>query len=208
MSLDLGISSSVRAVSGTGAWWITAGGRSLTRLEGGDVLQWPESHLFVLNEETGHLMVDGSLGTFAHAWPSWGRAKGESLAGFLSKVGFDYFMTKAARQPWTEVDVPASIMSMRRTTLKERRAAWIERAAAREIWDDLAELDEQMMEGELLHALTSSGVLYDTFVADGGPPFVRRTVGTARRFWDEVWPTFRTQVLVPLAEERPIDRAA
>lgn len=209
MGMDLGFSSSIVEIHGTRTWRISVGDTRLTALEDGDILHWPEYHLFVMDETTGHLMVDGSFGTFAHAWPSWGRAKGQSLAAFLLTLRFDYFMAKAARQPWSEVDVRASILSMRREVLDERRKGYFEAAPTREVWDDLKDLDFDMTEGELTRAVWESGPLYDRFFADGGPSFVRRDVTLARRFWNEVWEAFRDKVLKPMVErERALAIAA
>lgn len=199
MGINLGPHNVVREVPGPRTYEVTTGDRYLRNLENGEIGYLPERHVIMIDETTGRVMIDGGYGTFAYCWPSYGRGD-TSLHAFLWSLGFDYFMNKASTKPYMEADIPATFASMKRDLLRDRRRGDFEKDKARVIWDILVEdLHEHMTEHEFTETLLRDGTLYEHY-CDGGPHIVTRENGAMRRFWDEVWETFRREVLASHAE--------
>jgi hypothetical protein len=194
-SLPIGPHQSVEETSPTRTYEVVTGDRYLHGLEDGAIRCWPDRHVFMLNEETGDIVITGDRGTFVGHWSLQMRG-GKSLASFLADLNFDYFMKKTAKQPYMVADIDATIGRMRRDLLKDRRDGGIEKAVARDIWEtmDLC-LDPGQGREEFEAAVYGDGTLYERF-SDGGLHVVEVEHAGTRIFWDEVWSVFRRDVLL------------
>lgn len=207
-SIDLGRHDIVREVQGPKTYEVKSGRRFLHGLEDGEIRYMPERHTIMVNEATGQIMIDGGYGTFAYCWPSYGRGEGRSLHGFLHGLSFDYFMNKAATQPYMVADIPATYEQLRREVLTERRKGWIEKDHAKRLWDAIEDaLSPSMSETEFVRAMWDDKDLYD-HCCDGGPSLKMVEHQGMRNFWDQVWTPFREQVLSTWAEADRVNREA
>lgn len=193
MSLFVGPYLNIVEAAGPRAYEVRNGRRYLTALEGGEVRCWPEYHLILIDERTGYLTIEGGYGTFAYGWPSVARGA-ESLHSFLYKLHFAYFMGKAAKQPYMVADLDATITSLQRELLADRRCQYLEKREARDLWDHLEDADHDSAD-ELVRSLyRDSGW---SARLDCSDPSVMIEHPGMRRFWDEVWTPFAQEVLRP-----------
>jgi hypothetical protein len=194
-AMDLGRFDRVTEVQGPRAYEVRTGKRYLHGLEDGEVRHWPEYHLFVLDERTGSIMIEGGYGTFSYGWASRGRDC--SLHAFLYDLDFDYFMKKASKTPHMVFDGQRTIDGMRSYVIEARKEGALTRREAADIWFDIDhEIDGCTHdEQEFWRAFERCGsALHDLF-CDGGPSIRTKEHAGMRRFWDEVWQAFRGQVL-------------
>lgn len=205
--LAIGPHQSVREPSGTEMYEILTGDRYLHGLEDGDVRCFLERHVFILNDETGDILVSGDHGTFAGRWTERMRG-GRTLKRFLASVSFDYFMTKTSAKPHEVADIDATIEHMRREVLRDRRRGHIDRKRAADVWRAIAdELDAGQNEDEFVRAIYDDADLYRYFM-DGDPPYIARVPhGGLMNFWNNVWSVFRKDVLLR-REDEGVDQAA
>lgn len=207
-NLPLGRHDVVAILPSTTTHRVTTGTRHLDALEDGQVRYWSEVHVFMVNHDTGHVVVDGTYGTFAHAWPEDHRGKGVSLARHLMRMDFDQFMRKASTRPHMEADLEATLAEMRKDMLRDRRDGDLDKERARLLWDLLRyDLEDAEDERSFIEAVYADRDLYEHY-CDGDQPCIRRReVPVLRRFWDEVWEAFRNQVLWPMVEAEAATRS-
>lgn len=194
-ALDLGHHDRVTEVQGPRAYEVRTGKRYLHGLEDGEVRHWPEYHLFVLDERTGSIMIEGGYGTFSYGWTSRGRDC--SLHAFLYDLDFDYFMKKASKTPHMVFDGDTTIAKMRGDVIQARKDGDLTKAQAADIWFDIEHYVEgcTFNENEFYLAFGRAGSELQHFFCDGGPRLYTKEHSGMRRFWDEVWQLFREQVL-------------
>lgn len=213
MALDLGRHDRVTEVAGPRAYEVRTGARYLHGLEDGEIRHWPEYHLFIVDERTGSLMIEGGYGTFSYAWPNRAR-DGESLHAFLYDLDFDYFMGKASKQPHRVNDDKRTLRELKVDLLKRRReeGSWSggqwTKDVVREMWDDLLGWESDYRGDDLVRKLFEDGA-WSEFLDYSDPSYTKEHPGL-RRFWDEVWATFRRQVLrehwLDHVKRRPLPR--
>lgn len=111
----------------------------ITRTEGG---KYRERSLFTMDEATGLFMAESPYGTFSYYWSPANR--GENLYQFIAGLDFDYFMGKAAKQDYRELDIERTLAGYRRDVIQERRQ-WssLTKEQAREVWDALRALEAE-----------------------------------------------------------------
>jgi hypothetical protein len=192
MSIHVGPYFDCREAEGPKAYEVRNGQRFLSALEDGKVQCWPEYHLILIDERTGNLLIEGGYGTFSYGWSRSGR-DGESLHSFLYDLDFDYFMKKAAKQPYRVIDLDATVKGLRKDLLRERHDGSYTRDEAREMWETL-EAAEGYGSG-LVDRLCEDGQ-WSEFL-DYSDPSVMVDHPRMRRFWDEVWTPFAEAVLRP-----------
>lgn len=196
-SMNVGRRDVCSATLASETYAISTGTIHLHGLEDGELRRWSDHHIVTLSEETGLVVAHGDFGTYAHSWPPSHRP-GRTLHEFLAGITFDQFMTKASTAPHMRADIAATVATMRRELIAERRADTISRADARNLWtliaDDLEHLDD---ENAFIEAIWRDRDLTRHYY-DGDPPYVARVPKEiAVRFWNEVWETLRRDVLLP-----------
>jgi hypothetical protein len=151
-----------------------------------DVRAGRERSTIMIDEQSGLVLIESDYGAYAYHWPPAHRV--EDIFTFLAHLDFDYFMNKAAKQPWREIDLRKTIDHHRRTVRGERWQRDITKEEARDRWDALdgllaeapATIDEFLRLWHEPHALYSW--LYGADVA-----IVSRNTFAARYFWDVIW---------------------
>jgi hypothetical protein len=198
--LAVGLHTDVCEVAPSKTYRIVTGERYLQSLEDGTIRCWPDTHVFIINDETGDILIDGDRGTYAYCWPASVRG-GRTLRTFLAELSFGYFMTKAAKQPHMVDDIDATITKMKREVLRDRRDGDLDLKKAREIWNLIEDvLDPGQDRREFERALYDDAVLYERY-CDGGVSIIQVEHPGTRAFWDEAWATFRRDVLLADAGE-------
>lgn len=153
-------------------------------------------HTITIDDRTGALTIDGSYGTFAYRWTSYGQDRGVTLHEFLYDLDFDYFMNKASKQPYRIPDWKSTKKDMLSRVLEERRARELTKDDARYLFDLTVSAFERdpLSEGDFYSAFEDYK-LYDFFMSDGGYNFRTMVHPGMQNFWDEVWLPFCTTVL-------------
>lgn len=197
--IDLGVKTSAYEVQGPRAYQVTRRHPRLHGLEDGEIRDWPETCLFIIDERTGQVMIEGGYGTFSYMWHARGRGEKESLHAFLYDLGFDYFMGKAAKEPVRIYDPERTQREMVKELLRDRWERNLDRDEARDLYETLA------------HACAAHGhvdaerqfvsYLYEDTAwsrrLDCSDPTWTRENPRLRTFWDEFWRPFCQQILRP-----------
>lgn len=193
MSMFVGPYLNIAEAQGPRAYEVRTGRKYLTALEGGDVRCWPEYHLILVDERTGHLTVEGGYGTFAYGWPNVARGP-ESLHSFLYDLEFDYFMGKASKQPYRIVDLDATMERLKRDLIRDRREGWLDKKEARDLWHGLECGGDNDSRSFVESLMRESGWCARLDYSD---PSVMIDHPGMRNFWNEVWRPFAEEVLRP-----------
>jgi hypothetical protein len=152
----------------------------------GQIRCWRERARFSIDDASGLVQAETEYGTFSYYWPPAYRS--EDLFTFLADLDFDYFMNKAAKQPYRVLDLNRTIASFRREIIRERREGWMERDVARDRWEGLDRLEgEAPQSGDefmrIWHDISAlSDWLYGADVS-----YHEMDHGGARHFWDVIW---------------------
>jgi hypothetical protein len=205
-AINIGMHFDCRPAEGPKAYDVRSGERWLHNLEDAEIRCWPEHHLILIDERTGHLMIEGGYGTFSYGWPNYGRGE-RSLHAFLYSLGFDYFMEKASRQPHRVIDVAATVRRLKEEIVEDRRRRDLEKSEARDLWDELESCESEHGRGFVDRLFEDRGWYARLDCSD---PSVMVDSPTMRRFWDEVWSPFCEEVLrlhmLDHVKRRPIPR--
>lgn len=193
MGIFVGPYLNIAEAAGPKAYEVRSGSRFLTALEDGEVRCWPEYHLILIDERTGYVTIEGGYGTFSYRWPSVARGP-ESLHSFLYDLNFDYFMGKAAKQPYRVADLDKTVAGLRRQLIEDRRRLDIDRREARDLWQALEDADHDGAD-QFVRALYDDA--HWSARLDYSDPLVMVDDPGVRRFWAEVWKPFAEQVLRP-----------
>ncbi|TZG25626.1 hypothetical protein [Sphingomonas montanisoli] len=171
----------------SGEWWLHGS------LENGEARSWGGRHIITINEATGHFTCEGGYGTFSYCWPALSRGS-EGLHAFLYDVDFGYFMGKASKQPHRIADHDATVQSLKRELVRDRREGWLTKENARTLWTELVDADDGNTD-EMVRTLYQDGGWSERF--DCSDPSVMVDHPAMRRFWGEVWKPFAAEVLRP-----------
>lgn len=149
---------------------------------------WRERSLFTLDEASGLVTAETDYGSFSYFWPPAHRSR--DLFTFLADLDFGYFMGKAAKQPYQELDLERTMRVLRTELVEARRRNNCTRAEARDRWTALAEIDADnpRSEDEFLRRWYDDRDLVRWYDGELPPLYSRDTFG-ARHFWDVIWAT-------------------
>lgn len=163
--------------------------RFLRQLEGGEPIGFSEIATVTVDESTGSVSCQSGFGDFSYSWNARG---GADIFTFLASLSFDYFMNKAAKQPWQEFDLARTIEYHRNEIRMERRGRRafcdLSKELANELWDALDSIEAEYPRDE-----THFGFLWQNhsclseFFNDYAPATYTRVSPTAQSFWDRLW---------------------
>lgn len=169
----------------------------------------------VADDETGLFSATTSFGTFSHIWSSRGPY---TMAEFLNKVNYDYFMNKTRGLKAEEFDCLSSIDSM----VSDIRTFMAESVGnAIKNYDDLnvALIDEAKEAIRYLkdfkdtpvndstaffYELLESGYDFDAFLGGDWKYHYMKTMPSSecRGFWEKLWPAVLEKMNTP-APQKP-----
>lgn len=171
---------------------VITGNRTLRSLEPvkdiDQVTAWRDRAIFTIDEATGLVMCESQYGTFSYHWPPAYRSC--DIFTFLASLDFDYFMKKAAKEPYREIDLDRTIANLREDLLRERRQRDVKKDAARDRWDALAAIagEYPRTDDDFLRFWFNDSDLVGWFGGDI-PSIYSRDTFSARHFWDVIWMT-------------------
>ncbi|OPZ01445.1 MAG: hypothetical protein BWZ09_02712 [Alphaproteobacteria bacterium ADurb.BinA305] len=98
-----------------------------------------------INDSTGELSIQSDWGNWAHSWHHHGCANVTEFIG--GRNGGDYIAGKLlGRAGCTVFDLDATVSEFRRQVLDERRQLEMDAETARDIWEELGDLDSDVDE--------------------------------------------------------------
>lgn len=140
--------------------------------------QWPRG---------GSIDIQSDFGNYAYSWNATGDG---DFRAFLLDLHYDYFMGKV-RQGFGHGEVfdpEGSLDEIKRDIIKARRTGDINKAAAREAWDDLSWVDatDETVFATQITAYGSITRIYDDDYS--AIPFMRKRDPQCAGFWEVIWP--------------------
>ena len=191
--IDLPPIAEVTQVSAPVTFHVITGRRYLHALEepakGLDQIRaWRERSIFMIDEHTGLVAAETEYGTYSYYWPPAYRS--DDIFTFLARLDFDYFMNKAAKQPYRVLDFDRTLAELRRDLLQDRRDHNVDKASARDRWEALASIEAEypLNEDGFYHHWHGNGALTD-WLYGADIPLLSKDHGSARYFWEVIWHT-------------------
>lgn len=155
----------------------------------GEIKSYRERSIFLIDDRTGLVSAETEYGSYAYHWPPAHR--GEDIFTFLASLQFDYFMGKAAKQLYREIDLDRTIRDYRLQLVQTRRDRELSKEAARACWAALESLLHEVdrrLPDDFVHAWYRSNALCRWIDACDVGPWLADT-HQARHFWDVIWAT-------------------
>ncbi len=137
-------------------------------------------------DNSGRLSISSDYGNWAYYWGSCGK----SFKEFLISLNIHYCAGKFGCDRY--FDSEATIKLYKRQILQERRIDCISQEEAREMFNEIKELDDCDDESYFIHKMFESHKLMRYY--DGCPDIVKIISPSFKRFWDKPWKDFVDQL--------------
>ena len=157
----------------------------------GEYGYWADISLDI-GENSGRCSIASDWGSWSNYWG----ACGSSFKDFLTHLDIHYFAGKVGESHWLDVD--ATILEWKREVLEYRRRDEITAEFARDIYDEIKELedcDSALLVAESYHkdALMKFNDYCPSTVTGVSPRF--------RNFWDKAWNPFVEELKLEALQE-------
>lgn len=154
---------------------------------------WADITLDVLGKQ-GRISISSDYGNYANFWGSCGCG----FKNFLTGLDQWYAANKFRADQW--FDLESTIKGYKKTVLFSLREEHIKAEKARDIFNEIKELEGCSGESEFVSQMWNSNELMRFF--DGCPEMSRTTTPQFRKFWETIWPVFIDQLKVEISEEQ------
>jgi len=112
--------------------------------------------IFTVDNVYGSLSIISDWGNWSRLWSSDPKSLGApDFNHFLSDAGIDYLAHKLIKGEYQELDVEATLLNIKKETLRSRRNREITQEMAEAIWEDL-EAGDLFDENEILRVFTET----------------------------------------------------
>lgn len=138
------------------------------------------------NGSKGRIQIASDFGDYQYYWG----ACGCSFKEFLCKIGIDYAACKFGADRC--FDSEATITSYKETIIQYRRCGNLSDVEARKLFNEIKNLEDTSSENEFCAHLSHTNTLMDFF--DWHPTLVRTITPQFKKFWNQIWPIFTTQL--------------
>lgn len=135
----------------------------------------------------GRISISSDYGNYANFWGACGKG---GFKNFLTEINMHYAADKFGADRWFDID--STIEGYKKRVLEYRRDETIESEKAREIFDEIKELESCSGEGEFVGQMWNSPNLMRFF--DFCPEMERNVTPQFRKFWETIWPVFIDQL--------------
>lgn len=137
------------------------------------------------HEKSGRLSISSDYGDWAYYWSHCG----SSFKDFLCNLDIGYVSGKFGTDRYFNFD--ATIKSWKRQVIDERRAEYLKPSEARELFDEIKEIEEESPGKEgLMHMVWNS-----THLSSFSDPHIEtRIKPTFKIFWNEIWIPFTEEL--------------
>jgi len=134
------------------------------------------------NGNTGRISISSDYGNWANYWG----AAGTSFKKFLIGLDMYYFAGKINASKW--FDSEKTCKNYKRLILEGRKREDFTKQEARDMYDEIKELEYCDNAPEFGHVMLQSSILHKLF--DGSPDLSTDVDPQFRMFWKEIWPFF------------------
>lgn len=141
----------------------------------------------------GRISISSDFGNYANFWGACGKG---GFKNFLTEINIDYAADKFGADRWFDLD--STLNGYKRDVMQNRREENIDAERAREIWDEIKELECCSSEGEFTGQMWNSPKLMKFY--DHCPDIDRSITPQFRKFWETVWPVFINQIKSEIEE--------
>jgi len=145
-------------------------------------MYWADITIDVTGDRSGRISISSDYGNYANYWG----ACGGGLKKFLTEINRGYAADKFGADKWFDLD--ETLKKYKEHVLFSRREQHIKAERARDIFNEIKELEGCSGESEFVSQMWNSIELMRFF--DGCPEMERTTTPQFRKFWDTVWPIF------------------
>jgi len=143
---------------------------------------WADITIDVTGDHSGRISISSDYGNYANYWG----ACGSGFKQFLIDLNIDYAADKFRADRWFDLD--CTLNGYKRRVIECRREGTLTTESAREIWDEIEELEDVSNESEFTATMWNQRKLMHFF--DGCPDIDYGITPQFRRFWETVWPVF------------------
>lgn len=143
----------------------------------------------------GRVQIASDYGSWEYYWGSCGCP----FKQFLTQLGIDYVAGKFGEAKWLDLD--ATIKSYKGQVIEYRRDGSMSSSIARALFDEIKDLEEEYPndESSFCVAMNNKEQLMKWF--DYCPSPVHSISPQFRKFWEHVWPVFKTELLNEVSQE-------
>lgn len=135
-----------------------------------------------IGDYSGRISISSDYGNWANYWGSCGK----DFKDFLCKIGIDYFAGKIGEDRF--FDLEATLQMYKRNIIHLRKMENISFNEAREMFDQIIELNEASCQQEFINMMFDRKSLIDLY--DGCPDTVSTISPMFKRFWEKPWKDF------------------
>lgn len=157
-------------------------------------MYWADITLDVMDKQ-GRISISSDFGNYANFWGACGSG---GFKDFLTKIDQWYAGDKFRADQWFDLD--ATIEGYKRQVLFSRHEGHIKAERARDIFNEIKELEGCSGESEFVGQMWNSNELMRFY--DGCPEMTRTITPRFRKFWETVWPVFIDQLKQEIEAEK------
>lgn len=142
----------------------------------------------------GRISISSDFGNYANFWG----ACGHSFKEFLTELNLYYAADKFGADKWFDLD--KTINGYKQRVLEQRRNDEINEVFAREIWDEIKELDQSSSKGEFEGMIWNSPKILSFF--DHCPEMNYGITPQFKRLWSTVWQIFIETIKLEISQSK------
>jgi len=143
---------------------------------------WADITIDVTGDHSGRISISSDYGNYANYWG----ACGSGFKQFLTDLNIDYAADKFKADNWFDLD--KTLIDYKNQVIDCRRNESITAEKAREIYDEIKELESCSHESEFIVTIQNQDELMKFF--NYQPNLSHDITPQFRRFWKVIWPVF------------------
>ena len=157
-------------------------------------MYWADITLDVMGSK-GRISISSDFGNYANFWGACGSG---GFKKFLTEIDRYYAADKFGADKWFDLD--HTLKYYKEQVLFCRREGHIKAEKARDIFDEIKEMEGCSSESEFVSQMWNSTELMRFF--NGCPEMSRNITPQFRKFWKTVWPVFIDQLKQEIEAEK------
>jgi len=143
---------------------------------------WADITIDVTSDRSGRISISSDYGNYANYWG----ACGSGLKQFLIDLNLEYAADKFGADRWFDLD--CTLKGYKQRVLEYRRDETLTADLAREIWDEINELEDCSNKSEFEARMWNQSKLMRMY--DHCPDIDYGITPQFNKFWKTVWPIF------------------
>lgn len=149
-------------------------------------MYWADITVDVTGDHSGRINISSDFGYYSNYWG----ACGGGFMQFLIDLNLEYAADKFGADRW--FDLHRTLKGYKHRVLEYRRAETLTTDAAKDIWNEIKELEDCSNKSEFEARMWNQSRLMKMF--DNCPDIDYDITPQFRKFWNTVWPVFIEQI--------------